>query len=273
MEPYKFKKIIFNDGILNKSTDVTYIIHLENNGRYEHIINQLKEYHPTNIIYILFNKGYKKSKKKEFINNPPLDLVDAFLEIFKHANNKNYNNILILEDDFIFSKKIKEKEHIDIINNTINNLGNINFIYYLGCIPALLFPYDLYHYKILISLGTHAIIYSKQNRIDILKINQIKIKDWDELQFKYNSNRIAYCKPLCYQLFTNTDNSNYWGENTPIKFFFKLLLHFLKIIKLNKQVEPGTSICYTFSKILLYSIIFIIIYFIIVFIKKLNIFK
>ena len=88
MEPYKFKKILFNDGILNKSIDATYIIHLEGNGRYEHIQKQLLEYHPTNIVYILFNKGYKKSIKKPFIDKPPLDLVDAFLEVFKHAKKK-----------------------------------------------------------------------------------------------------------------------------------------------------------------------------------------
>ena len=116
MKPYRFKKNIFNDRFLNNSVDATYIIHLENNGRYNHIQEQLSEYHPTNIVYILFNKGYKKSKKKSFINNPPLDLVDSFLEIFKHAEINNYNNILILEDDFIFSEKIKDTENINNVN-------------------------------------------------------------------------------------------------------------------------------------------------------------
>ena len=37
MEPYKFQKIKFNYGILNNSVDATYIIHLEGNGRYDHI--------------------------------------------------------------------------------------------------------------------------------------------------------------------------------------------------------------------------------------------
>ena len=88
MEPYKFKKYIFNDGILNNSIDATYILHLEGNGRYKDIQEQLSIYHPTNIIYILFNKGYKKSVKKSFINVAYMDCVDAFLEIFKHADNK-----------------------------------------------------------------------------------------------------------------------------------------------------------------------------------------
>ena len=205
MEPYNFKKIIFQDGILNKSVDATYIIHLENNGRYNHIQEQLSEYHPTNIVYILFNKGYKKSNKKPFIINPPLDLVDAFLEIFKHAEIHNYNNILILEYDFIFSNKIKEIEHINNVNKIINKLDNNDFMYLLGSIPLLMIPYDLYNYRIFRSLGTHAIIYSKKNRIKTLKINQEKIHDWDG--FNWNNNRITYYLPLCYQLYPKTENS------------------------------------------------------------------
>ena len=248
MKPYKFKKNIFNDGILTKSIDATYIIHLEGNGRYEHIQKQLKEYHPTNIIYILFNKGYKKSNKKDFINNPALDLVDAFFEIFKHANNKKYNNILILEDDFIFSNKIKENDHINNINNTINNLGNNNFIYLLGCIPYAQVPYDLYNYRIL-STGTHAVVYSNKNRIKTLNLDQRKIKDWDYYN-NQNINRLTYYIPLCYQLFPDTDNSKLWCKDIN-KFLYlisKIVQKIFKFVGLDTNVEPGTSIFYFFSK-------------------------
>ena len=91
---YNFKKIIFNDGFLNNSVDATYIIHLEGNGRLPDIQKQLNEYHPTNIVYILFNKGYKKCYKNENIKNSTSDLIDAFLEIFKDANKKNMKTYL-----------------------------------------------------------------------------------------------------------------------------------------------------------------------------------
>ena len=260
MKPYKFKKNIFNDGLLTKSIDATYIIHLEGNGSYDHIQKQLIEYHPTNIIYILFNKGYKKSKKKDFINSPPLDLVDAFLEIFKHANNKNYNNILILEDDFIFSDKIKEEEHINNINNTLNNLGNINFMYLLGCIPYAQVPYDFYNYRIL-STGTHAIVYSKTNRIKTLEINQQEIKDWDFYNNK-NINRFTYYTPLCYQLFPVTDNSKLWCKDIN-KFLYlisKIVQKIFKFLNLDTNVEPGTSIFYFLSKYIVIIILSIILF-------------
>ena len=250
MEPYKFTKIIFNDGLLNKSIDATYIIHLENNGRYEHIMEQLSEYHPSNIVYILFNKGYKKSKKKSFINKSPLDLVDAFLEIFKHANEQNYNNILILEDDFIFSKKIKQINHINNINMTIKKLGNDDFIYILGCIPIIKIPYDCNNYNALTFGGTHSIIYSKQHRINILNINQADIHDWDMIHAirfgnMINFKQIMYYKPLCYQLFTDTENSKNW--NLYIK---DICMFYAKLLNVHKQVEPGFSNSYLISKIL-----------------------
>jgi hypothetical protein len=265
MEPYNFKKIIFNNGFLEKSVDVTYIIHLEGNGRYSDIQKQLSEYHPTNIVYILFNKGYKKSNKKLFIDKPPLDLVDAFLEVFKHADIKNYNNILILEDDFIFSKKMKEINHQNNVNNIISKLNNKNFLYYLGCLPGLMIPYDFYNYKIYRSAGTHAVIYSKKNRIETLKIDQPTIKDWDH--FNGKGFRLTYYTPLCYQLFPHTDNSDYWGsqdDSISHKNGIKLFKYTLKLYGLDKKVEPGTSLYYYIAKFSFY-IIFII-FFIFIFI-------
>jgi len=252
MKPYKFKKIIFNDGILNDSVDATYIIHLENNGRYNHICQQLSEYHPTNLVYILFNKGYKKSKKKSFINKTCLDLVDAFLEVFKHSEQQNYNNILILEDDFIFNKKIKETEHKNNINNNILDLYNKDFIYYLGTVPFLIFPTGLFN-KVIPGGGAHAIVYSKLYRNKILGLDQQEIIDWDHLvisnSIKY-LNSYIYNIPLCYQIFPETENSK--TTNILIKFIIKLT-------NLNKKPEPGFSFFYFSSKFLFWFIIFIII--------------
>ena len=198
-----------------------------------------------------------------------LDLIDANLQIFNHANKKKYNNVLILEDDFIFSDKIKEKKHQINIINTINNFKNKNFLYKLGCFPALFIPHDLYNFKTY-SGGTHAVVFSKKMQEEILKINQEDIKDWDIIN-RNIINSYTYYIPLCFQLVTDTENSKNWGYNNIFsKIIANIILFTVKIIKLDKQVEPGTSICYIFCKILLCSII---IYFIIVFIKKLNIYK
>jgi len=215
-------------------------------------MNNLDEYHPTKLTYIVFNKGYKNCEKEDYINIPPYDLVDAFLNVFKHANQNNYNNILILEDDFIFHKDIKKKYIQQDICTFIKKQKNKNFQYLLGCIPYLFIPYNSKHYKIVISGGMHACIYSKKNRIETLKVKQEKIKDWDGYNCTF-STRYTYNRPLCYQLFTNTENSNHWSIN------YNYTQYIIKFFNLNKQVEPGYSNVYLLSKITFYLLIILLI--------------
>ena len=266
---YTLKKYIYNNSIFSNTIDATYIINLENNGRLPSIMNQLLTYQPTNIVYIVFNKGYKKCKKEKFINLPPIDLVDAFINIFKHAQLMNYNNILILEDDFIFSKEILNKKHINNINNFLNKKNNKEFIYLLGCCPVFMIPYDYNNYKYIISIGTHSVIYSKKFREKILKIDQKKISDWDDYNNKLLNRRYCYYKPLCYQLFTDTDNSKNWSVHYKIlkpleKYIIFLIKYIFKLLELDKKHEPGFSYLYIFAK---YFWLIIILFFIYLFIK------
>jgi hypothetical protein len=267
---YRFEKIYFDDGILNDAVDATYIIHLEGNGRYDDIQKQLSQYHPTNTVYIVFNKGFKNCKKKlgEYI--PPVDLVDAFLQCFKHSNKHNYNNILILEDDFIFDKKINEKKHQENVCSFLKNHSGKNFIYFLGCLPVLQVPYDYYTYQIIISTGTHACIYSKNVRTIILQMNQFSIFDWDGLflmQMCGVTSKYAYYTPLCYQLFPQTENSKYWHidkpQNTPFfnwidTNFGKIHKLLFKILLLDQQLQPGYNFFYFFSRLLFFILLFLL---------------
>lgn len=249
---YRYEKLVFNDGLLNKTVDATYIVHLEDNGRLDDIMNQLKEYHPTNIVYIAFNKGYKKCAKADFIVNPPYDLVDANLNIVKHAKTNNYDNILILEDDFIFNPEIKDTFHINNINNFLQNKKDESFQYLLGCLPGIMIPYDKYNY-IVKSCGMHAVIFSKKNCDDLLNIEQQNISDWDVYNNMVYINRYAYYKPLCYQLVEETENSKYWGANEffslPSVFMANILKIIFKMLQLDKSPEPGFSFLYFLSKI------------------------
>jgi len=257
---YNFKKIKYNKGLLDDAVDATYIIHLEGNGRYDDIMNQLKTYHPTKEVYILFNKGYKKCKKDEHIKLPAHDLVDAFLQVFTHAKNQKYDNILILEDDFIFSKKIKKTSTQQDICTFLNNNKDKDYQYFLGCLPYLQLPctLDSKHYINICSGGTHAVIYTKKNRERLLNVNQKDITDWDYYSFTH-SRRYAYCEPVCYQLYPDTDNSNNWHKDNYILYIIsKSVKKFYNILKLNTQIEPGYSIFYIFSKIFAFTIIILI---------------
>jgi hypothetical protein len=269
---YTFVEYNFNEGLFDKTIDATYIIHLENNGRFESVIKQLEEYKPTKKVYILFNKGYNCKKEILGCKNKNLnviyDLIHSNLTIMEHSNKNNYNNILVLEDDFIFNKKIKNKDIIDDINNFIYENNNLNFLYYIGGLPIFSIPVKRNHYKPIFIATLHSCIFSRKAR-EYLLINKKNIYETENhldmyLSVNFNINRYHYKYPLCYQIFPNTNSQNQWKfsknktKNKIIKFLF---LKSIKLIKLDTQYEPGFSIIYSFSKLLFLFFIIIIIYF------------
>ena len=250
---YHFKKITYSQGVLDETVDATYIIHLEGNGRYDDILNQLEQIQPTKVVYIVFNKGYKNCEKNKNIKLPAHDLVDAFLEIFEHSNSpmQNYNNILILEDDYIFNEKITHETNRTSICTFLNHHKNEDFQYLLGCIPFIKMPcsLDLNHYRSIISSGTHAIIYSKKNRENLLRGDN-KIEDWD-IYNCFHSIRYTYKEPLCFQLFPETENSKHWGEHNYLLYLLANILKYVfKMLNLHEQIEPGYSFFYIVSKLI-----------------------
>ena len=195
-EYYRFEEINYNKGILDSCIDATYVLHLENNGRINSVLSQLDRVLISKQIYIMYNTGFKKTNKQLPKYTSMYDLVDGYLQIFTHANDNNYSNILILEDDFIFDNKIFDQHISDRINEFIDNQNNKVFSYSLGCTPFLLFPVSLYTHKVFKGGAAHAIIYTKDIREEILNSNTNKIFDWDYKIHKYNF--YCYYKPICY---------------------------------------------------------------------------
>ena len=264
---YKFEKLNYESGLLDASVDVTYIIHLENSGRYDNILKQLEKYKPTKIVYILLNKGFTKCNKTG-IESSHADLTDCYLQIFKHAQKQNFGNVLILEDDFVFNDKIKEKEHITNINTFLEKKTGDNFIYFLGAIPWFLIPYNSYNYRCILSSGTHSVIYSKSHRDDFLEnfSKRMMVTDWD---INYNINftsRFIYYTPLCYQICDNSENSrNPKFDNKYAALASEVVKYcnyniLFRILGLDKNPEPGYSIFYFYSKIIFYLVLVFLIY-------------
>ena len=264
MSCYNFKKIYYNNSIFSKSIDATYIIHLEgNDNRYNNIVNQLKKFKPTNIVYILYNKGWRKCSKDKYIINTAKDLVDCNINIFKHAKKKNYNNILILEDDFVFDSKINESNNINNINKFLFKKINKSFTFNLGTIPFIFLPYNLNINRGLLNIYTHSVIFSKKYRENVLNYNYKKIYCWDMFQQYFNFNKYYYNIPLCYQFIEKTENSDNWILSNNIKSFYLNLAYLL-----DAHNNPKTFF-YLFY-IISYLIVFIIIILCIIIIYKIK---
>lgn len=245
---YHYKKRVYTDGILNGAIDATYIIHLKDNGREPDIEKQLSEYHPTNTVYIVINKGYKTCPKNLPDQTPPHDLTDAFLQIFQHANKENYNHILILEDDFLFHPNIKDPTIQRDVCEFLQTKRTYKCVYYLGCLPYIQSMGLSNHNRLYMSIGTHACVYSKPLRNHILEsYAQTDIVDWDLFHncnsFRYP--RYIYSQPLCYQLFPPTENAKHWYNPLGLADIIK---YFHKKFDLDKQVEPGHQYFYGLSK-------------------------
>jgi hypothetical protein len=246
MKCYDFKQVSFNNenNLLDDSVDATYVIHLENNGRYDSIIEQLKFFQPTKRVFILFNKGFKNCKKESHVNSSNTDLVDSYLQIFQHSIDNGFNNnILILEDDFFFDKKILEKRICRDINNFLLENRDTEFFYYLGCIPFIQTKYSGNHNKMIVGCATHSVIYSKAiiNRI-IYKNDRTKIIDWDA--HSRNLTRYLYKTPLCYQLFPLTENSKSWIKSSSLKVDVYFLQFLFKKLNLDKNVDGYSKLYY-----------------------------
>jgi hypothetical protein len=275
---YNFENITFENGLFDKTIDCTYIIHLENNGRIDHVYSEINRIKPTKNIFILFNKGFENCNKKLIEQVSYQDLSDAFLQCFKHANNNNYKNILILEDDFVFNNEIMNNKHINNINNFLEINKDKEFVYHLGLIPIILFPTNNSNtYRSIKGLTMHSVIYSNKC---IKKINdfELKYKHWDVIIEKNINNKFFYYKPLCYQTFPETKNKKSWHEKDGNIYFSKLKNYVIKLLNLDNEPEPGFSLLYFFSKLLfaLFLLLFFyILYFLytIINLKKYSTFK
>lgn len=275
---YYYQTIYNNSGLFDKCVDATYIIHLENNGRLNHIHNQLNKFSTSSIVHILYNKGYKKCNKKLSIQDTKCDLFDAFLQIFTHSLEKNYKNILILEDDFHFSEKINNNEIVSDICNFVNNKSTQNekFLYKLGSLPVIKSFFNNHHFNIL-NLASHSTIYSHELIKHVLENHDPNFSDhWDKylsLLIFENVYTYSYKIPICYQLFPMTENRKVWTKSPFQKYMINLIFGWLK---LDTQYEPGFTYIYNFSiffTILVFVLLFWILCKLFTFIRKINISK
>ena len=236
MSCYNFIKLTFENGLFDKWIDMCYLLTMENSNRCEMYTYQLNKYKPFSTIIIQVNKGYKVCKKNLYKQSTIQDLNESYLNVFQHARANNYNNIMILEDDFFF-----ESIDIDIVNSIgkfINN--NYYHIYNLGSLAHISIPSFDSHHRSLVLTTAHCVIYSSyyidyyiDNYLDAMKSNP------DLYWNKINIIKYKYYKPLCFQTFPTGENQNNW--EIP-KWFLKCAIFFIKLLKIDTMYQPGFTI-------------------------------
>ena len=256
---YTFNILQEKQGIYDSFLDCVYVITLENSfKRHKNIEDQFKKYNLCKNTIIVNNKGYNCEKILEIdgynikVDNTQTDLTHANIIVLKHSISQGYKNILILEDDFILSDIICETAHTENIKREVSKNGNQ--IISLGCLPFISSNFNDNFKKNIVSLGTHAQIYTLSTTIQLLNYINTNLSkticDWDVITNLCG--RIFYNKPLVYQIWPETENRNNWlskikSINTKnIKKIEKIFLNSLKILSLDKTPEPGTSFFYKY---------------------------
>lgn len=265
---HKKIKLQFEKGLYDGSIDATYILYLEGNlDRYNQIMKQIKKYPTTKNIFLIVNKGYKKCKKNVIITNSTHDCTYSHLEAYAHAENNNFNNILILEDDFIFDEDIDNSINIKEINTFLNKKKNENFMYFFGGCPLIVNQIhdNLFHYKCTFIYTAHGYVSSKKFRQKILSFDKQKFVN--DLNFENNlgknTNQYMFYKPLIYQIFPLTENKKIWGSAFGLK--SKLCLYLIDIFNLDKEYKKPYAIMYYVTKNLIMLITLLILCIFIIF--------
>lgn len=204
---YYYKYIKQKNGIFENIVDAVFILLMENSKREHDIFKQLDKYNLHSNVIIQYNKGFNLCKKKLLKNYTHYDLMDANFQVFNYSIEKNYNNILILEDDFIITKNIYKKEYVNAISNFVKN-KDYNVLS-LGAFPYIKQCFGKYISKCFYITCAQAIIYNKKY-FQIFKNRIKKYKHVDD--FKNVSKLYMTNIPIIIQPFPITENMKNWSS-------------------------------------------------------------
>ena len=264
---YKIETIELTNTIFDTICDCTYILLCcgENPHRLPSVFENIQILRPTKYVKLIFNKGYKQCPISMSVNN---DLINVQKFIFKDALNNGFKRIMYLEDDFELEHPIQKKDRDEIVNfidlENPNVYGLCNFT-----IPTIS-TLTSYHNKSMYNIigMTHAMFYDSHAMKNVY--------DYFE-NFKGDKNLLGvdtsiytvpnisvyrYYKPLVFQKFPSTDSQKLGWKNVMGEFNANICIKCVKLLKLDKQFQPGFAIIYLIPYILYIIIISMIVTFV-----------
>jgi hypothetical protein len=197
--------------------DCVYVIIMNNSKYEERVRDQLTKYPLGQRILLQKNAGFKRCRKSIARQDTIADLVDSNYTFLINAIQNNYRRILVLEEDFIISPKLGDKDVMRDIQSflTVHEpeallLGSV--LWRTGA--------QIHNFKeVEIKLGTHAIIYNHvgiQKLYDLITRKMNTAIDIDILTNDYLK-MYSYKLPLIIQVFGGTENQQNWGIHIPNK--------------------------------------------------------
>ncbi len=268
---YILEKLKIKEGIFDEIVDACYIIHLIGSPRLRNVYKQTYELPLCKNTMICHNKGFKKCRKDLKVQRSPHDLLNCYKYILANALREKYQQIIILEDDFIYENALfnpfYQKNIIKFLNK--NNCKNRDFIFSLGGLPTCqsLYVTNPYFTNLYLSCGTHALLYSNKAIENVYK-NMKSMNDIDEFtSTHYFYKRYGHIIPLITQTFPETENTKSWGSHYSINYknnnyefnFYQIVKYFFYMFKLHKSTKHYNTVS-LLSLLLFYLVVCYIIY-------------
>ena len=227
------------------AVDATYVItKIGNNTRLEAVRKQLVLSGVCKNIHILSYSSLEP-------------LVFWIATIFKDADQRKYDQILVLEDRCIFSTAFNE-ESVKQVNQTLLKHQSECFVYRLGCVPFLMWSENGTSYRVL-GIGTYACIYSKALRQKYLAD---KTEENFDVFLTFHAVNYTHAVPLAFP--SPLENMTSVGSIDTLFFFIENVLDIISLHRNHNFIYTG---CYTLARnsfsllfILLIGLMFLYLY-------------
>ena len=197
--------------------DCVYVMIMNNSKYEERVRDQLAKYPLGQKILLQKNAGFKRCQKSIIRQDTIADLVDSNYTFLTNAIQNNYRRILVLEEDFIISPKLGDKDVMRDIQSflTVHDPEALLMGSVLWRTGAQIGDFK----EVELKLGAHAIIYNNvgiQKLYDLITRKMNMVIDVDILTNHYLK-MYCYKLPLIIQVYGGTENQKNWGIHFPDK--------------------------------------------------------
>jgi hypothetical protein len=232
---YYYRDYKLPKGNLDPSVDCTYVLIMHDSPREHQIYQHIMKAEPTSRVVFQYNFGFKKCQKTLRENKPNIDLEDAYKTAFKHALDRGYTRILVLEDDCEFDERIRDPEIVEDLNTFF--IEKNPDIYNLGTTFGFPLPTDVIagktHQLLMYNSASHADVYN--DKFMKYAMDHDFMMGHSDFETNRHLSKYTYKFPLAYQKIVETENAKEgWGSA-----YFLLDNLIVKPSGIDKQVQPG----------------------------------
>jgi hypothetical protein len=195
---------------------VAYVLTMEGaRERQRSCLDQLRVHAPAQETALLYNRGYRSSRKPAWVRGTRDDLWHANLTAMDHfLAHSDRTFLLLLEDDVQFLPAFRE--HARGIEAFLRSQPDV-CLYNLGCVPLYARGHTDGHYRVGQAGGAHAVLYSRGAVSELLRHDRRSVGMHDLHVSRSIRDAFTFRRPLAIQdVGCETDNRRSWPTGSDL---------------------------------------------------------